>query len=197
MPAPLYFLRHGETDWNAEGRLQGQQDIGLNALGRRQSAEAGRKLKKSLASRGVDPAALSFQTSPLSRTRETMRLARAELGLPAEGVVIDERLKELTFGRWEGMTWPEVCAEDPEGARERDRDKWRFRPPGGESYDDLAQRLRPWLDAQRLPSVVASHGGVARALMHLLGGLCVERAPTADIFQGRVLVFSAGRFDWA
>jgi len=87
-------------------------------------------------------------------------------------------------------------AEDPARAQERDRDKWNFCPPGGESYDDLAQRLRPWLDEQRQPTVVVSHGGVARALMHLIGGLPTARAPTADIFQGRVLVFSAGRFDW-
>jgi probable phosphoglycerate mutase len=193
---PLFFLRHGETDWNAEGRLQGQKDIALNARGRRQSAEAGRRLKKIFSARGVDPATLRFQASPLLRTRETMVLARAELGCPDNGVILDDRLKEFTFGRWEGMTWPEVCARDPEGARERDRDKWGFRPPGGESYADLAQRLRPWLEEQQTPAVVASHGGVARALMHLLGGLATARAPTADIFQGRVLVFSGARFDW-
>ncbi|WP_264580989.1 histidine phosphatase family protein [Rhodoblastus acidophilus] len=196
MAPPLFFLRHGETDWNAEGRLQGQQDVGLNALGRRQAAQAGRKLKKIFASHGLEPAAVSWQASPLARTRDTMILARAELGLPAEGVVFDERLKEFTFGRWEGKTWPEVCAEDPVGAKERDRDKWGFRPPGGESYADLALRLQPWLEAQQRPAVVASHGGVARALMHLIGGLVVERAPNADIWQGRVLVFAAGRFDW-
>jgi probable phosphoglycerate mutase len=94
------------------------------------------------------------------------------------------------------MTWPEVVAQDPFGAAAREHDKWRFRPPGGESYDDLAQRLWPWLDEQQAPSVVVSHGGVARALMHMLGGLCVERAPLADIFQGRLLVFSGQRFDW-
>ena len=192
--APIFFLRHGETDWNAEGRLQGQQDIALNALGRRQAAQAGRKLKKILASQGLD--ACPWQSSPLSRTRETAFLARAELGLPPDGVIFDTRLREFTFGRWEGKTWPEVCAQDPEGARERDRDKWGFCPPGGESYGDLAERLRPWLAEQCAPAVVVSHGGVARALMHLIGGLCVERAPTADIWQGRVLVFAESRFDW-
>jgi probable phosphoglycerate mutase len=196
MTPPLFFLRHGETDWNAEGRLQGQKDIDLNALGRRQAVQAGRRLKKILFSRRVDLATLSFQASPLARTRQTMLLARAELGLPAEGVRLDDRLKEFTFGRWEGKTWPEVCVEDPEGAAARDRDKWRFRPPGGESYADLEQRLRPWLDEQQAPAVVVSHGGVARVLMHVLGGLCVARAPLADIWQGRALVFGSGRFDW-
>ena len=125
-----------------------------------------------------------------------MTLARAQMGMPADGVRVEDRLKEFTFGRWEGKTWPEVVAADPEGAAARDRDKWNFRPPGGESYADLAQRLRPWLDEQRAPTVVVSHGGVARALMHLVGGLPVARAPTADVWQGRVLVFSTGQFEW-
>ena len=193
---PLYFLRHGETDWNAEGRLQGQQDIALNPLGRRQATRAGQKLRKIFQAGRIDAAALLWQVSPLSRTRDTMTLARAQLGLPADGVRLEDRLKEFTFGCWEGKTWPEVVAEDPKGAAARDRDKWNFCPPGGESYAELAQRLRPWLDEQRAPTVVVSHGGVARALMHLVGGLPVARAPTADIWQGRVLVFSTGRFDW-
>jgi probable phosphoglycerate mutase len=192
----LYFLRHGETDWNAEGRLQGRKDVPLNLLGREQASRAGRKLKKLLLSQGENPEALPFQCSPLLRTRQTLELARIELGLPPEGGALDERLVEFTFGRWEGLTWPEVCVLDPELARAREADKWNFTPPGGESYAQLARRLEPWLEAQKAPSVVVSHGGVARALMTMIGGLPAERSPTADIWQGRVLVFSAGRFDW-
>jgi probable phosphoglycerate mutase len=192
----LYFLRHGETDWNAEGRLQGRQDIPLNALGRAQAARAGKTLKKLLASAGVAPESLTFQCSPLGRTRQTLEIARRELGLPPEGGDFDDRLVEFTFGRWEGLTWPEVCLQDPELARAREADKWNFTPPGGESYAELQQRLAPWLAEQEQPSVVVSHGGVARALMAMIGGLAEERAPIADIWQGRVLVFSGRRFDW-
>jgi probable phosphoglycerate mutase len=194
--ARIYFLRHGETDWNAEGRLQGRKDIPLNALGRAQAAKAGRTLKKILASRAEDVSALSIQCSPLLRTRQTLDLARVETGLPADKSRLDDRLVEFTFGRWEGLTWPEVCAAEPDLARQRETDKWNFTPPGGESYAQLAQRLEPWLAEQQGASVVVSHGGVARALMALIGGLPKERAPTADIWQGRVLVFSPGRFDW-
>jgi len=109
---------------------------------------------------------------------------------------LDDRLIEFTFGRWEGLTWPEVCALDPEMARSRETDKWNFEPPGGESYAQLRERLVPWLAEQDKPAVVVSHGGVARALMAMIGGLSEERAPTADIWQGRVLVFSRDRFDW-
>ena len=103
---------------------------------------------------------------------------------------------EFTFGRWEGLTWPEVCARDPELAAARGADKWNFCPPGGESYAQLADRLSPWLAEQEHPSVVVSHGGVARALMRMIGGLAMERAPMPNIWQGRVLVFSRDRFDW-
>jgi probable phosphoglycerate mutase len=192
----LFFLRHGETDWNAEGRLQGRQDIPLNALGREQSARAGKTLKKLLASAGLKPETVSFQCSPLGRTRETLEIARGEMGLPRQGGVIDERLIELTFGRWEGLTWPDVRARDPELAHARETDKWNFIPPGGESYADLTRRLAPWLDEQDKPSVVVSHGGIARALMAMIGRLSETRAPNADIWQGRVLVFSRDRFDW-
>ncbi len=192
----LYFIRHGETDWNVEGRLQGQMDIPINARGRQQSAVAGRVLARLLAGHGVDPARVDFQTSPLGRTKETMALARAELKLPEHGARVDERLTELTFGRWEGLTWPQVSAAEPDLAKARERDKWNFVPPGGESYAMLAQRLAPWLAETSGPSIVVSHGGVARALMALLGGLDEKRAPLADIWQGRVLVFANGRFDW-
>ncbi len=192
----LYFLRHGETDWNVEGRLQGRQDIPLNALGREQAARAGRRLKDLLASAGLRPQDMLFQSSPLGRTRETLEIARRAMGLPAEGGAFDDRLLEFTFGRWEGLTWPEVCVLDPVLAAARGADKWNFCPPGGESYAQLAGRLAPWLTEQDRPSVVVSHGGVARALMRLIGNLSEQRAPVVNVWQGRVLVFSQDRFDW-
>jgi broad specificity phosphatase PhoE len=192
----IYFLRHGETDWNAEGRLQGRKDVPLNAVGRAQASRAGRTLKKLLASAGVAPASLAFQCSPLGRTRETLDIALRELGLPPDAAQYDDRLLEFTFGRWEGLTWPEVCASDPDLARARENDKWNFVPPGGESYAQLTRRLAPWVAEQNQPSVVVSHGGVARALMALIGSLSETRAPSADIWQGRVLLFSGNRFDW-
>ena len=192
----LYFLRHGVTDWNVEGRLQGRQDIPLNALGREQAARAGRRLKDLLASAGLRPQDMLFQSSPLGRTRETLEIARRAMGLPAEGGAFDDRLLEFTFGRWEGLTWPEVCVLDPVLAAARGADKWNFCPPGGESYAQLAGRLAPWLTEQDRPSVVVSHGGVARALMRLIGNLSEQRAPVVNVWQGRVLVFSQDRFDW-
>ena len=91
-------------------------------------------------------AAEAFIASPLIRTRQTMELARAALGLPPARYALEPALKELTFGEWEGLTWPQVAKRDPAGARAREADKWNFAPPDGESYAMLAARLQPWLD---------------------------------------------------
>jgi len=190
----LIFIRHGETDWNVEGRLQGQHDIPLNGRGRDQAANAGREARKYIAREGLTD--LSFVASPLTRTRDTMELARGAMGLDPKDYALDDRLMELSFGRWEGLIWPEVKALDPLAAQAREGDKWLFQPPGGESYAMLSDRLRPWLATVTCDTVVVSHGGVARVLMAMIGGVSTADAPLMDIHQGRVLIFQDGRRRW-
>jgi broad specificity phosphatase PhoE len=188
----LYFIRHGETDWNAEGRLQGQHDIPLNDLGRVQAAEAG-VILKSLVERPDD---LDWWVSPLGRTRETAERARTAIDLHPTYYRMDDRLKELTFGRWEGLTWKDVRRADPNGAAARERDKWHAVPPGGESYEMLVARIAGFLPVIRRESVLVSHGGVARALMAMIGGVKPATAASTDIWQGKVLVFANGGCRW-
>lgn len=196
-PTPPFFLiRHGETEWNREGRLQGQRDIPLNPVGRDQAAAAGRKLLHLLRRRGLDATGLGYTASPLGRARDTMERVRQALGLDRKAYATDDRLKELSFGDWEGLTWPEVKAIAPDAVRERKRDKWAFVPPDGESYAQLAERVRPWIETLRPFDVVVAHGGVARVLMYLLGRATPAEAPDLDIWQGRVLVFESGAFHW-
>src|SRR3954463_14447361 len=90
----LYFIRYGETDWNAEARLQGQRDIPLNGFGRAQAEEAGARLR-GLVLRCEE---LDYVASPLGRTRETMERLRETIGLAPPTYRLDDRLKELTFG---------------------------------------------------------------------------------------------------
>jgi probable phosphoglycerate mutase len=191
-PRRLYFIRHGETDWNAEGRLQGQQDIPINPRGRAQADEvAGR-----LAGLVADPGALPWRVSPLGRTRETAEIARRALRLPESDYELDPDLREISFGRWEGLTWKELRKADPAAARAREADKWAFVPPGGESYAMLTERMRPFATGLDRDMVVVSHGGVARALLRLLCGLSAGQAPSIDIWQGRVLLFEGGSYRW-
>jgi broad specificity phosphatase PhoE len=188
----LYFIRHGETDWNAEGRLQGQRDIPLNGLGRVQAEEAG-VLLQGLHSQPED---LDWWVSPLMRTRETAERARTAIGLHPTYYKTDDRLKELSFGRWEGMTWKEVRLSDPAGASGRERNKWNAVPREGESYAMLAQRIAEFLPILTRDTVLVSHGGVARALMSMCGGVSKPKAALTNIWQGQVLVFKDGECRW-
>lgn len=188
----LFLVRHGETDWNREGRLQGSKDIPLNELGREQAAEAAGRLRNLV--QGYD--GLDFVASPMERARETMEILRYRLGLPPKGYRIDERLRELTFGSWEGFTWREVRKSERELALARERDKWGFVPPEGESYRMLAERIRPVLEGLTGETVMVSHGGVARAVLALVGAVAPGEAAMVDIWQGKILMVSDGRVSW-
>ena len=139
---------------------------------------------------------LDFIASPLDRTRSTMALLRQAMGLSPHDFRTDDRLKEISFGAWEGLTWPEVAAADAQRHAERNRDRWAFVPPDGESYAQVADRLEPWLEEIPDDAVVVAHGGVARALLVMLTGLDPKIAPRVDIWQGRLLAFEAGGATW-
>jgi broad specificity phosphatase PhoE len=196
-PHTIVFLRHGQTSYNAENRLQGQRDVPLDGKGREQASAVGRFLRDHM---GAEMARLNaqgaFWASPLERTRQTMELARVAMGLPPQPYRLDARLMELTFGDWEGLTWDEVGARDPAGIRARAADKWRFTPPEGESYATLVERVRPWLEERDGDAFVVAHGGVARAFMVILAGVATSVAATADIRQDRALIFDKGQFSW-
>jgi broad specificity phosphatase PhoE len=188
----FYFVRHGETDWNAERRLQGQLDIPLNDVGRLQSAQSGSTLRRLIAAGRKAPADFAFISSPLSRARETMEILRDVLGLPRAGYAVEPRLAELSFGRWEGLTYPEVRALDGLALVLRDRDKWNFAAPQGESYADLLSRVREWHASVEGDVIVAAHGGVARVLMVLFGVRTPEDALQGEVEQDVVYEFGRG-----
>ncbi len=189
----LFLVRHGETDWNLAGRLQGSQDIPLNDLGRAQAAEAARVVER--LSGGAAP--LDYVASPLMRTAQTMSIMRAELGLPPDQFRRDARLKELVFGRWEGATWPELRRRDPNGVNARDADPWNFVPPAGESYAMLTARVMPAIAELARDTVVVSHGGVMRAMLHALAGMPVSQAADLPVRQGAVYLIEDGAFELA
>jgi broad specificity phosphatase PhoE len=188
----LCFVRHGETDWNRAGRLQGSQDIPLNDLGLEQARAIGPLLDT------IHPEVRDFRfvSSPQQRARTTMLLAREGLGLPSEGFALEPRLRERSWGAWEGLTMAEVKAEDPQDLGAYKADRWDMAPPDGESYVMLTERLAPWLDSLREPTVAVSHAGVARALLALLTDMTPDDLPTLAIPQGRVLVFEGGAHRW-
>ena len=160
----IYFMRHGETDWNHQERMQGQRDCPLNAKGRSQAAEAGKRLAG---------AGIHFDrvcSSPLSRARETARIVS---GFSDDNLFTDPDILEMGFGPYEGVSFSELPPEmfqffaDPE----------RFPAPEGmESVPHLKERTGRFLDRLRAADpggtvLVVAHGVALRVLMgHLLAG---------------------------
>lgn len=126
-----------------------------------------------------------------------MEILRATLGLPPDDYRRDERLRELGFGAWEGFSWRELRRSEPERSAIRNRDRWNFVPPGGESYAELTLRVAPALAEIARDTVMVAHGGVARAILAMIGGMPRDEAVHANIWQGRLLVIQAGRSRWA
>ena len=193
MPRPLiYYMRHGETDWNVAGRLQGRRDVELNGRGSAQAAHCGEILRTLLAGDGHDAAALDYVSSPLKRASRTMEIVRETLALDPAGYRTDERLAEISFGDWEGLTIAQLRARDPRRIAAREHDKWHFIPPGGESYQAVAARMRDWQEGLDRTTVVTAHGGTARGLIANLGIAPERAAPLIDIEQGVVYRFDGG-----
>ena len=193
MPMPvIYYIRHGETSWNAQGRLQGTRDIALNDLGRQQAVHAGKILADLFKRDGRDSSALPFVASPLSRARMTMELLRGALSLPPDNYTLDDRLREIGYGVWEGATLAEMQAADPALYAKRLTAKWTMAPEGGETYAEVQHRMREWYDSVHADTVAVAHGGTARALMVALGIETPQSAADLLIEQGAVYVFRDG-----
>lgn len=188
----LYLIRHGETDWNAEQRYQGQADIPLNDTGRAQALRNGEVLRQLLP--GL--AAADFISSPLSRARETMEIMRSALGLAPSSFRIDAELMELHYGHWEGHLASELSTSDPVGVAGKAADPFGWRPRGGESYEDLMIRTARWLNTITRDTVAVTHGGVTRVARGALLGIDTRLVPMLDVPQDQILVLRDGTMHW-
>lgn len=166
----MYFIRHGESTFNAEGRIQGQLESDLSEQGRRQS-EA---LARVLATRPIQ----AIFSSPQRRARETAEATAALLGLPVQ---LLPELREIHAGILQGLCWSEIDVRYPEAAR-----AWRSGEPdfvieGGESRRQLMQRGQRALEIVRESGhdqvAVFSHGGLLAAALKGLLGIPAERNP--------------------
>ena len=161
-PVAFWFLRHGETDWNAQGLSQGNTDIALNAVGRAQAARAARTL--------LSMQFGSIVTSPLSRARDTAQMVAAALGM---AFTQDADLREVGFGEQEGQ---------PMGDWYDDWIADRYTPPGAETFAGLRARTVAAVNrATALPGpvLVVAHGALWRAFRHEAGLPANVRTPNA------------------
>lgn len=158
LQAPLYLLRHGETAWNTERRMQGRRDSALTERGRAQALAMGRTLKGELARR---PGPTQFWRSPLGRVRETSEIVGHELGLAPSDWRDDPRLAELGYGEWEGFSWTEIQVTHPTALADWRADPHGYCPPGGETHAELRQRSEEVLAeivASGVRTVILGHG---------------------------------------
>lgn len=191
----IYFIRHGQTPWNAERRYQGRRDIPLNELGQAQAEANGRLLAAELKRHGRKPADFEWHASPLIRTRDTMDRVRRAFDGPLPPVKYDVRLMEISFGVIEGKLFTELPATMAIAPGIRDASYWEFRPEEGENYRDVEARLNEFAHTLGGPSIVVAHGGIARTLRVLIEGCpigdAINWAPPQDV----VLHFLPGMMD--
>jgi broad specificity phosphatase PhoE len=189
----IYYVRHGLTDWNVEQRLQGRHDVPLNVEGCAQAVRCGEILQELFLRDGRVPESFDYVSSPLARARKTMEIMRTTLGLAPAGYAIEERLVEIAFGEWEGLSYADVLERDKDVVARRESDKWGFMPPGGESYAQVTVRIADWYETVGRDTVVAAHGGTARALVAYLKLAPPQDATHYSIEQGVVYVFAGNR----
>ncbi len=156
----LFIARHGETDYNLAQRWQGTSDIPLNEHGRGQASELATRI------RGIGLVPVAVGGSTLSRAYETARIIAQELGLPM--IAPDARLRERSFGAFEGLTYAECAAQFPEVFSRYRKDPSAV-PDGAEAYDVVTARVRAAVleAANATPdALLIAHGGVMRALVN-------------------------------
>ena len=185
----LYFARHGQTQANVEKRFSGFKDTPLTPLGLEQAAQVGHILKRELGA----ASGFQFLSSPLARAVQTMKIARQAMGLPAEGFVTDNRLKEIDLGVWDQLTDDEARALSPTLFEQRGNDKWHVRVPEGENYAEVAARITDWVQELKTDTVAISHGATTRILRGLLAGLDWRAMSSLDEPQGVVFRVSGSQ----
>jgi broad specificity phosphatase PhoE len=186
----IYLVRHGQTEFNRERRIQGHVDSPLTTLGLRQAEAVGHLLRDLIR----DPAGWRIVSSPLGRARSTAEIISARLGgLPVE---LDDRLKEISWGAYDGRLRSELEAEHPETFG---RTGWAFDAGSGETYEDVAARVGAWLaELPREPQrkvIAVSHGVSGRVLRGLYADLPRDLAGQQDVPQDAVFVLQHGGVD--
>lgn len=185
----IYFVRHGETDWNRQGLIQGWIDTSLNERGHAQAREIA-ALLASLP--GI--ADFDFIVSPLIRAKQTMSYISRALDLPSSRIVEDARVKELGFGVWEGRPFWELKASPIYPADDDGRYAWR--PDGGESYADGNARIADWLTCIERPTVIVAHGAIGRCLIGHATGLDPASTVGLRTPQGSYCRLQDGKAEW-
>jgi broad specificity phosphatase PhoE len=188
----ILLVRHGETEWNLARRYQGWSDSPLTARGLAQAEAIGRLFSTLPEARSAELVA-----SPIGRARRTAEIIRHCLGR-REPLRFDDRLRELSFGSWDGLTRAEIAVLRPGAFEDERRHEWYFATPDGETYEVFAGRVGAWLaeaKAEDRPLIVVTHGVVKRILRGLYAGLSPAVAMRLPVPQDRIFRLADGAIE--
>ncbi len=179
----LLLLRHGETEWNRQGRLQGRKNSPLTDLGRAQARQQG-KILQSI--KGIQ--AFDAVCSPLGRAQETARIA---LGAVSKLPRLDPNVAEINAGDWEGQTFEDIYGACPQ-FDEKELMRMFLTAPGGEGFDGLRDRCVTFLKQLEHPTILVSHSVTLSMIRGLIRGLCRQEIEALDRPQGVVYEVATG-----
>jgi probable phosphoglycerate mutase len=184
----IFLVRHGETEWNLQRRVQGRFDSPLTERGIAQARAVGR-----LAAALPDAGSIRIVASPQGRARRTAEIIAEEFAVVPR-LLVDDRLREISVGSWDGLTYREIALRYPGIFDGRGRHEWYFRSPDGDTYEAFAGRVAAWLNevVEARLLVAVTHGIVSRVLRGLYAGLPRETALTLPVPQDKVFRLSAG-----
>jgi broad specificity phosphatase PhoE len=189
----IYLVRHGRTEFNAEGRFQGSLDSPLTPLGIEQARRYGELLKGQVG----DSGGWSLVASPLGRAVHTAEIIAGALGLDLD-FPRDPRLAEIGMGLWDGLTIEDIAMVSEDILSRTTRYDFFFHAPDGERYDAFAARLGDWLSeavADDRPRIAVSHGVAGRVLRGLYAGMEAEAALKLDSPQDAIFRLAEGRIE--
>ena len=165
-PAVLFVIRHGQTDWNLQKRLQGRKDIPLNETGRKQANVNGAILQHLLAREAISPESVAIKASPLVRAMQTAQIVCHEAHLSGKILPVDG-LKEQSYGLLEGMTHDEIREKYPHCWYMRLHDPLSYTPPEGEPGSLFQARIGAVINACTQTTLLVGHFGLLRTLIAL------------------------------
>jgi broad specificity phosphatase PhoE len=183
----MFLVRHGETEWNRARRYQGWNDSPLTPRGIAQAEAIGHRLAAL-----PEAAAATIVASPIGRARRTAEIIAECLGR-TDPPLLDERLREISLGSWDGLDRREIVARAPVLFEGDGYWEWYFQTPDGETYDGFAGRIAAWLAEPRDgPLIVIAHGIVTRVLRGLYAGLPRSQALRLAVPQDRIFLLAHG-----
>ncbi|MEH7457476.1 histidine phosphatase family protein [Bacillus sp. JJ1127] len=177
----IYLLRHGETELNVKGRYQGELDSALTSDGIEQVKKNAKLLKVLI----DNPKEWEFISSPLGRAQQSTDIVCEVIGYDRNKVKMDDRLKEVSVGKWAGLTTKEIEKSWPELMENTNNYNWYFNSPSGESYDSVVERVSEWLHSiqNKEKVIVMSHGLTGRIIRGVYQGITKNQALVLEVSQ--------------